>query len=140
MSYSALLSFHIFPSSHSLPILPANVFAQAEDGPVLRFSDEVGNPVFNYPGFSAEVVADGLSLPTTMAFLSQNDMLVLEKDKGTVMRVIDGQLQPHLCWMSASQLRSKGACAELPFRKTMRQVKRTFLYIPKLRVEMEVIQ
>lgn len=93
MSYSALLSFHIFPSSHSLPILPANVFAQAEDGPVLRFSDEVGNPVFNYPGFSAEVVADGLSLPTTMAFLSQNDMLVLEKDKGTVMRVIDGQVQ-----------------------------------------------
>ena len=94
MSYSALQSFHIFPSSHSLPILPANVFAQAEDGPVLRFSDEVGNPVFNYPGFSAEVVADGLSLPTTMAFLSQNDMLVLEKDKGTVMRVIDGQVQP----------------------------------------------
>ena len=61
---------------------------------MLRFSDEVGNPVFNYPGFSAEVVADGLSLPTTMAFLSQNDMLVLEKDKGTVMRVIDGQVQP----------------------------------------------
>ena len=94
MSYSALQSSHILPSSHSLPILPANVFAQAEDGPVLRFSDEVGNPVFNYPGFSAEVVADGLSLPTTMAFLSQNDILVLEKDKGTVMRVIDGQVQP----------------------------------------------
>jgi aldose sugar dehydrogenase len=35
-----------------------------------------------------------LALPTTMAFLSQNDILVLEKDKGTVMRVIDGEVQP----------------------------------------------
>jgi glucose/arabinose dehydrogenase len=29
-----------------------------------------------------------------MAFLSQNDILVLEKDKGTVMRVIGGEVQP----------------------------------------------
>jgi glucose/arabinose dehydrogenase len=29
-----------------------------------------------------------------MAFLSENDILVLEKDKGTVMRVIDGEVQP----------------------------------------------
>jgi hypothetical protein len=29
-----------------------------------------------------------------MAFLSQNDILVLEKDKGTVMRIMDGVVQP----------------------------------------------
>ncbi|MGH9953839.1 MAG: PQQ-dependent sugar dehydrogenase, partial [Nitrososphaeraceae archaeon] len=40
------------------------------------------------------VVAEGLALPTTMAFLSQNDILVLEKDKGTVMRIINGEIQP----------------------------------------------
>jgi glucose/arabinose dehydrogenase len=70
------------------------VFAQSTDEPVLRFSDEIGNPVFNVPGFTAEVVAEGLALPTTMAFLSQDDILVLEKDKGTVIRVIDGEVQP----------------------------------------------
>jgi glucose/arabinose dehydrogenase len=70
------------------------VFAQSSDEPVLRFSDEIGSPVFNQPGFTAEVVADRLTLPTTMAFLSQNDILVLEKDKGTVMRVINGEVQP----------------------------------------------
>lgn len=70
------------------------VFAQSTDEPVLRYSDVSGNPVFNLPGFSSEVVADGLALPTTMAFLSQNDILVLEKDKGTVVRVIDGEVQP----------------------------------------------
>ena len=72
---------------------PPLVFAQPSDEPVLRFSDEIGNPVFNQPGFTAEVVAEGLTLPTTMAFLSPNDILVLEKDKGTVMRVINGEVQ-----------------------------------------------
>jgi aldose sugar dehydrogenase len=72
------------------------VFAQSTDEPEfpLRYSDEIGNPIFNLPGFTSEVVAEGLALPTTMAFLSQNDILVLEKDKGTVMRIINGEVQP----------------------------------------------
>ncbi|MGH9951454.1 MAG: PQQ-dependent sugar dehydrogenase [Nitrososphaeraceae archaeon] len=83
-----------FHSSSSSSLHFTLVFAQSTDEPVLRFSDEIANPVFNLPGFTAEVVAEGLMLPTTMAFLSQNDILVLEKDKGTVRRVIDGELQP----------------------------------------------
>lgn len=94
MSFSALQDPSILRLSHAFPLQPGFVFAQTSDGPVLRYSDDVGNPVFNQPGFTAEVVADGLSLPTTMAFLSQDDILVLEKDKGTVMRVIDGEVQP----------------------------------------------
>jgi aldose sugar dehydrogenase len=72
------------------------VFAQPNGEPEfpLRYSDEIGNPVFNLPGFTSEVVAEGLVLPTTMAFLSQNDILVLEKDKGTVIRIINGEVQP----------------------------------------------
>ena len=94
LSFSALQDYGILPASRSFSLQFAFVFAQSTDEPVLRYSDDVGNPVFNRPGFTAEVAADGLSLPTAMAFLSQNDILVLEKDKGTVMRVIDGELQP----------------------------------------------
>ncbi|MGH9964700.1 MAG: PQQ-dependent sugar dehydrogenase [Nitrososphaeraceae archaeon] len=93
-SFSALQDSNILSKSHSFSLQPAFVFAQSSDDPVLRYSDDVSNPVFNQPGFTTEVVADGLSLPTTMAFLSQNDILVLEKDKGTVMRVIGGEVQP----------------------------------------------
>ncbi len=91
-----LLSNLQWESSTVMPSLSRSsfVFAQSSDEPVLRFSDEISNPVFNQPGFTAEVVAEGLTLPTTMAFLSQNDILVLEKDKGTVMRVINGEVQP----------------------------------------------
>ncbi|HET7243076.1 MAG TPA: PQQ-dependent sugar dehydrogenase, partial [Nitrososphaeraceae archaeon] len=41
---------------------------------------------------SVKVVAEGLDLPTTMAFLGPNDILVLEKDKGTVQRVVGGKV------------------------------------------------
>jgi glucose/arabinose dehydrogenase len=95
LSLSNFQGTSIISASHSLSLQPALVFAQgSDDGPVLRYSDDAGNPVFNRPGFTSEVVAEGLSLPTSMAFLSQNDILVLEKDKGTVMRVIDGEVQP----------------------------------------------
>ena len=43
------------------------------------------------PRLKVEVAVEGLDTPTTMAFLGPNDFLVLEKDKGTVQRVINGK-------------------------------------------------
>jgi glucose/arabinose dehydrogenase len=42
----------------------------------------------------AETVASGLSLPTTMAFIGPDDILVLQKDDGRVRRIMAGVLQP----------------------------------------------
>src|SRR5206468_8436900 len=42
------------------------------------------------PNLKAEVVYQGLDFPTSMAFLGPNDILVLEKDKGTVQRIVNG--------------------------------------------------
>jgi aldose sugar dehydrogenase len=41
-----------------------------------------------------EPVVEGLEFPTTMAFLGPDDFLVLEKEKGTVQRVINGEMLP----------------------------------------------
>jgi aldose sugar dehydrogenase len=41
-----------------------------------------------------EKVVDGLSSPTTMAFLDEHRILTLEKDKGTVRMIKDGELLP----------------------------------------------
>jgi glucose/arabinose dehydrogenase len=41
-----------------------------------------------------EQVVSGLDHPTSMAFLNSNDMLILEKNKGTVQRIINGTIQP----------------------------------------------
>src|SRR5688500_14448972 len=50
-------------------------------------------PVINDPSLKVETVIEGLEFPTTMAFLDVNDILVLEKNKGTVQRIIDGNKQ-----------------------------------------------
>jgi glucose/arabinose dehydrogenase len=44
------------------------------------------------PRLKVEVAVEGLDTPTTMAFLGPNDFLVLEKDLGTVQRVINGKI------------------------------------------------
>ena len=46
------------------------------------------------PNLKYEVVASGLKSSTTMAFLGPNDILVNEKNNGTVQRIIDGKIQP----------------------------------------------
>jgi glucose/arabinose dehydrogenase len=49
-------------------------------------------PIVNDPNLKTELVIEGLDYPTTMAFLGQNDILVLEKDKGTVQRIVNGKM------------------------------------------------
>jgi glucose/arabinose dehydrogenase len=46
------------------------------------------------PNLKAEVVYQGLELPTSMAFLGPNDFLVLEFHKGTVQRIVNGTVLP----------------------------------------------
>jgi aldose sugar dehydrogenase len=48
--------------------------------------------IINDPKFKSEIVFEGLDFPTGMAFLGTNDIIVLEKDKGTVSRIVNGQL------------------------------------------------
>ncbi|HEX6282495.1 MAG TPA: PQQ-dependent sugar dehydrogenase [Nitrososphaera sp.] len=51
------------------------------------------SPDVNDPNLRVEEVFEGLELPTSMAFLGENDILVTEKDSGTVQRIVDGELQ-----------------------------------------------
>jgi glucose/arabinose dehydrogenase len=42
----------------------------------------------------AEKVVDGLENPTGIAFIGEDDILALEKDKGTVLRIQNGEILP----------------------------------------------
>ena len=57
-----------------------------------EFVQTESKPIMTDPNLKVEVVADGLDTPTTMAFLGPDDFLVLEKDKGTVLRVTNGTI------------------------------------------------
>ena len=49
-------------------------------------------PIINDADLKAEVVFEGLSSITSIAFLGPNDILALEKDKGTVQRIVNGKI------------------------------------------------
>jgi glucose/arabinose dehydrogenase len=51
------------------------------------------SPELNDPNLRIETVYEGLELPTSMAFLGVDDILVTEKDSGRVQRVVNGELQ-----------------------------------------------
>src|SRR6266487_872417 len=51
-----------------------------------------GGPTVNDPNLRVELVAKGLDVPTSMAFLGPNDILVLEKNTGAVVRIVDGEI------------------------------------------------
>src|SRR6478672_4274384 len=49
-------------------------------------------PTINDSGLKVETVAKGLKYPTSMAFLGSNDILVLEKNIGKVVRIVNGKM------------------------------------------------
>src|ERR687893_230803 len=52
----------------------------------------VAEPLLNDPNLGVQLVFEGLELPTSMAFIGPDDILVLEKDKGTVQRIVNGEM------------------------------------------------
>ena len=65
-----------------------------KDIPDVNVSIGGETPVVRDTNLGVEVVAEGLEFPTTMAFLGPNDILVLEKEKGTVQRIVNGKILP----------------------------------------------
>ena len=67
---------------------------EGQDIPDVNVSIGGETPIVRDTNLEIEVVAEGLEFPTTMAFLGPNDILVLEKEKGTVQRIVDGKVLP----------------------------------------------
>jgi aldose sugar dehydrogenase len=58
----------------------------------LQTKVELEVPIMEDPNFGIEVVTTGIEFPSDMAFLDTNDILVLEKNEGTVRRIVNGQM------------------------------------------------
>jgi glucose/arabinose dehydrogenase len=56
-------------------------------------SAQADDPIMLHPRLAVETVASGLVTPISLAFLGEDDLLVLEKNTGKVQRVVDGAVQ-----------------------------------------------
>src|ERR671932_2002223 len=64
-------------------------------GLIHPFNSVLAQPtILKDPNLKVELVAQGLRTPTSMAFLGPNDLLVMEKESGTVQRIVNGQMHP----------------------------------------------
>ena len=71
---------------------------QTDSGPILRD-----------PHLKTEIISSGLKFPTSMAFLSNNDILVLEKNEGDVRRIVNGVMLPEpLLKVNVSSIGERG--------------------------------
>ena len=87
----ATLSLTFMSNTNQFPFLVQldnNHFAKALSPkyPEVGFSSSPEGPTILDPYLKAEVVFKGLKYPTSMAFIGPNDILVTEKDSGTVTK------------------------------------------------------
>jgi len=87
MTIIPILSFLILILSSILNI----AFAMQ---PALDVAVGDGSPYIKDSNLRVETVSEGLKLPTNIGFLDKNVILVLEKDKGTVQRIVNGNISP----------------------------------------------
>ena len=52
----------------------------------------LSQPIIKDTKLKAEIFAQGLKSPTSMAFLGPKDILVIEKEDGTVKRIVNGSI------------------------------------------------
>jgi glucose/arabinose dehydrogenase len=76
------------------PVLNAGWSSDAKEEAATWFDSisviKEGAPFVTDPNLKVEALYDGLEHPTSMAFLGQDDILVLEKNKGTIQRIVNG--------------------------------------------------
>jgi glucose/arabinose dehydrogenase len=66
------------------------------------------NPVVSDPNLKVESVATGFDFPTGIAFLDNNDILLLEKNTGIVYRIIDGNITSPVIHLNVSSKDERG--------------------------------
>ena len=73
----------VYAITSSSPTMPVT-------GTISSFSKQ--SPVINDPSLKAEPIFQGNLVPSSMAFLGPNDILLLQKNNGTIVRIVNGSM------------------------------------------------
>jgi glucose/arabinose dehydrogenase len=85
-------------------------------------------PTVNDANLKVELVAEGIEYPTSMAFLGKDDILVLEKNDGTVRRILNGtMLQKPILDVNVANISERGMLG-IVVANSQKGIKYVFLY------------
>jgi glucose/arabinose dehydrogenase len=122
--------FAIFLTVLLIPLLNS---AAGNVRPLLSAFSE---PILKDPNLKVEKVIEGLEFPTSMAILDHEDMLVLEKNQGTVKRIINGTLlQEPLLDVAVATQGERGMLGIATSDNKKENVTFVFLYFTKAKNE-----
>jgi len=85
--------YSLFKISHGVPT-SISLIGPSENSTVNKGISFFDGPTINDTNLRTQLIFKGLQFPTSMAFLGPNDILVLEKNNGTVHRIVDGKELP----------------------------------------------
>ena len=85
-------------------------------------------PTIRDAGLKVEKVVSGLVMPTSMAFIDHDDILILQKDNGMVRFVSDGVLQPDPIFEVSVERSSERGLLGVAVANATGQEKTVFLY------------
>ena len=74
----------------------------------LAISVSAASQTLNLPGYFFEYVITGLNVPTTMAFVGDDEILVLEKNTGRVQHYLNGVFQGTAIDLDVSEIHERG--------------------------------
>ena len=94
VNFSFNLSFHMTTIFFLMLVSTAIFFSSLTlNMNYTAIAQQQEQPIINDPNLQAEIFVEGLSFPTSMAFIDNNNILVLEKEEGIVRLVSNGILQ-----------------------------------------------
>jgi aldose sugar dehydrogenase len=106
-------------------ILPLLSFISVE----FIYYSATAEPIINDPNLKAEIVFEGIGFPTSMAFLDQDDILVLEKNNGIVRRIVNGlSLSEPLLDVNVSNANERGMLGIAVAKNDDENTTNVFLY------------
>jgi aldose sugar dehydrogenase len=92
-------------------------------------SEQDESPTVRDPNLRVETIFEGLDFPSNMAFLDSDDILVLEKNSGTVKRIINGtMLEPPILDVSVASKNERGILGITVTDDDSEQHRYVFLY------------
>jgi aldose sugar dehydrogenase len=93
-----LTSHHYLNVTQRFPILlcfiMVPIFLSVGPAQYSLATDNMDLPSVRDSKLTVQIIYEGLNFPTSMAFLAPDDILVLEKNEGTVKRIVNGQMLP----------------------------------------------
>ena len=91
MSSKIILFIMVAAAAAAVPGIPLVFFLMSTNPTIILWGQEDG-PKLHDDTLAVELVAEGLDSPTSMRFLDDGTLLILEKNNGQVRAVLDGKL------------------------------------------------